>query len=376
MRFSMVAGEASGDLLAGLLLEGLMRRWPDLKTDGIGGPQMAQQKFDAWWPHERLAVRGYIEVLRHYRGIVKIRGELRERLLANPPDCFIGVDAPDFNLGLEESLKARKIRTVHFVCPSIWAWRYDRVHKIRRAADHVLCLFPFEPELLAREGIASTYVGHPLANVIPRNADKRAARQQIGVPEEAEVLAVLPGSRASEIDYHAEPFLAAAALVQRARPGMHVVIPAISSLKSRIEDSARRAGLVTNVHILEGRSHAVLAACDLTLIASGTATLEAALFKLPMVIAYRLNWITYGLMKPKALLPWIGLPNILCNESVVPELIQSQVNPESLARALLDWLEAPERMAAVREKFGTLHELLSRDTATLATNAIEKTLQG
>jgi lipid-A-disaccharide synthase len=265
---------------------------------------------------------------------------------------------------------------VHFVCPSIWAWRYERVHKIKRAADHVLCLFPFEPEILAREGIASTYVGHPLANVIPRVADKAGARAQIGIPEDAPVLAVLPGSRASEIDYHAEPFLAAAALVQRARPGLHVVIPAIPSLKVRIEQAARRAGLGNAVHILEGQSHSALAACDLTLIASGTATLEAALFKRPMVIAYRLNWITYGLMKPKALLPWIGLPNILCNETVVPELVQSQVNPESLARALLDWLQAPERMAAVRDKFGALHELLSRDTATLATDAIEKTLQG
>jgi lipid-A-disaccharide synthase len=376
MRFSMVAGETSGDLLAGLLLEGLTRRWPGLKTDGIGGPRMAEYGFDAQWPHEKLAVRGYIEVLRHYRGIVKIRDELRERLIADPPDCFIGVDAPDFNLGLEESLKARGIKTVHFVCPSIWAWRYQRVHKIKRAADHVLCLFPFEPEMLAREGIASTFVGHPLANVIPRDVDKGAARRRIGIPENAAVLAVLPGSRASEIDYHAEIFLAAAALVQRAKPGLHIVVPAIPSLKARIEGAARHAGLAQNLHILEGRSHEALAACDLTLIASGTATLEAALFKLPMVIAYRLNWITYRLMKPKALLPWIGLPNILCKETVVPELIQAQVNPDSLARALLDWLDAPDRMQAVREKFGALHELLARDTSTLATDAIEKTLQG
>jgi lipid-A-disaccharide synthase len=307
---------------------------------------------------------------------VKIRDELRDRLIANPPDCFIGVDAPDFNLGLEESLRARGIKTVHFVCPSIWAWRYQRVHKIKRAADHVLCLFPFEPEILAREGIASTYVGHPLANVIPRDVDKRGARLHLGIPEDAEVLAVLPGSRASEIDYHLEPFLAAAARVQHARPGMHVVIPAIPSLKARIEQAVKQSRLDPRVHVLEGQSHGAMAACDLTLIASGTATLEAALFKLPMVIAYRLNWITYRLMKPKALLPWIGLPNILCRETVVPELIQSQVNPESLARACLDWLEAPDRMQAVREKFGALHELLSRDTATLATDAIEKTLQG
>lgn len=376
MRFSLVAGEASGDLLGGQLLGGLTQRWPQLATDGIGGPDMAQYGFQPWWPYEKLAVRGYIEVLKHYRGIVRIRDELRERLIANPPDAFIGIDAPDFNLGLEESLRARGIKTVHYVCPSIWAWRPERIHKIKRAADHVLCLFPFEPQILAREGIAATYVGHPLANVIPMEADKRGARRQLGIPEDAEVLAVLPGSRASEVDYHAEVFLAAAAIVQRARPGLHLVIPAMPVLKSRIEQAAWRVGLHQDLHILEGRSHTALAACDLTLIASGTATLEAALFKLPMVIAYRVNWLSYFMMKPMQLQPWIGLPNILSGEFVVPELIQREANPESLARALLDWLEAPGRMAAVREKFVALHELLRRDSAQLATDAIQKTLQG
>jgi lipid-A-disaccharide synthase len=376
MRFSLVAGEASGDLLGGQLLAGLTQRWPQLATDGIGGEQMARHGFKPWWPYEKLAVRGYIEVLRHYRGIARIRDELRERLLASPPDAFIGIDAPDFNLGLEESLKARGTKTVHYVCPSIWAWRPERIHKIKRAADHVLCLFPFEPEILAREGIAATYVGHPLANVIPMEADKRGARAQLGIPEDAEVLAVLPGSRVSEIDYHAEIFLAAAAIVQRARPGLHLVVPAIPVLKSRIEEAARRAGLHKNLHILGGQSHTALAACDLTLIASGTATLEAALFKLPMVIAYRVNWISYFMMKPMKLQPWIGLPNILSGEFVVPELIQQGANPESLAHSLLDWLEAPGRMMAVREKFVALHELLRRDSAQLATDAIQKTLQG
>lgn len=376
MRFSIVAGEASGDLLGGQLLDGMVRHWPGLKSDGIGGPQMARRGFDAWWPHERLAVRGYVEVLRHYVGIVGIRNELRKKLLADKPDAFIGIDAPDFNLGLEESVKSRGIKTIHFVCPSIWAWRYERVHKIRRAADHVLCLFPFEPDMLRREGIAATYVGHPLANVIPEEPDKRAARARLGIREDAEVLAVLPGSRESEIDYHAELFFAAAARVQRARPGMHVVVPAVPSLKDRIEDAVRRSRLDPRTHVLTGQSHTALAASDLTLVASGTATLEAALFRLPMVIAYRLNPLTYRLMKPKALLPWVGLPNILCNQDVVPELIQADVNSESLARALLDWLEAPERMAAVREKFGVLHGLLARDTATLAIDAIEKTLEG
>jgi lipid-A-disaccharide synthase len=375
MRFSLVAGEASGDLLGDQLLAGLTQRWPQLETDGIGGPLMAQHGFQPWWPYEKLAVRGYIEVLRHYRGILRIRNELRDRLLANPPEAFIGIDAPDFNLGLEQSLKARGIKTVHYVCPSIWAWRPERIHKIKHSADHVLCLFPFEPEILAREGIDATYVGHPLANVIPMDADKRAARVQLGLPPDAEVLAVLPGSRASEIDYHAEVFLAAAAIVQRARPGLRIVVPAMPMLKSRVEDAARRAGLGKDVHIVAGQSHTVLAACDLTLIASGTATLEAALFKLPMVIAYRVNWLSYLVMKPMKLQPWIGLPNILSGEFVVPEFIQQAANPDSLARALLDWLEAPGRMASVREKFALLHDLLRKDSAQLATDAIEKTLQ-
>lgn len=375
MRFSLVAGEASGDLLGGELMAALTQRWPQLASDGIGGPRMAQFGFEPWWPYEKLAVRGYIEVLKHYRGIARIRDELRDRLIANPPDAFIGIDAPDFNLGLEESLKSRGIKTIHYVCPSIWAWRPERIHKIKRAADHVLCLFPFEPDILAREGIPATYVGHPLANVIPMQADKLAAKRELGIAEDAEVLAVLPGSRASEVDYHAEIFLAAAAIVQRARPGLVIVVPAMPALKSRVEEAARRAGLFKDVHIVAGQSHTVLAACDLTLIASGTATLEAALFKLPMVIAYRVNWISYFMMKPMKLQPWIGLPNILSGEFVVPELIQRDANPESLARALLDWLEAPGRMTAVREKFVALHELLQRDSAQLATDAIEKTLQ-
>jgi lipid-A-disaccharide synthase len=374
MKLGMVAGEASGDLLAGLLLDGLRRRWPDLRSAGIGGPQMAQRGFEAWWPHEKLAVRGYVEVLRHYREIVAIREQLKQRLVKDPPQAFIGVDAPDFNLDLEAALKARGIKTVHFVCPSIWAWRAGRTEKIRRSADHVLCIFPFEPELLAQHGIDATYVGHPLANVIPMQADKLGARRALGLREDDEVLAILPGSRASEVHYHASLFFAAAARLRRARPGLKLVVPAIPAQQARIEEAARAAGLAGEIKILAGQSHTVLAACDLTLIASGTATLEAALFKRPMVIAYTMNWLSYRIMKPKQLQPWVGLPNILCGEFVVPELLQRDANPESLAAALLEWLDAPARMAAVQEKFTALHARLQRDTPTLATHAIEKVI--
>ena len=374
LRVGMVAGEASGDLLAGLLLAGMRKRWPSLAAHGIGGPQMARLGFDAWWPHEKLAVRGYVEVLRHYREIAGIRASLRDRLLAEPPSVFIGVDAPDFNLGLEADLKAKGVPTVHFVCPSIWAWRGKRVEKIRRSCDHVLCIFPFEPDLLAKHGIPATYVGHPLANVIPKDPDKAAARVQLGLPAEAEVVTILPGSRVSEITSLAGRFLQAAGLLQRARPDVHFVVPAVPGLRPRIEAAAGTAGRLRNLHIVDGQSHAALAACDVALVASGTATLEAALFQRPMVIAYHMNWLTYAMMQPRRLQPWIGLPNILCGEFVVPELLQANAKPELLAAALLEWFAAPARMVAVREKFRTLHTLLERDTATLAADAIEKVL--
>lgn len=379
LRVGMVAGEVSGDLLAGLMLTGLKRRWPDLQTYGIGGPQMAAQGFEALWPHDKLAVRGYVEVLRHYREIVGIRRQLLDRLLADRPPLFVGVDAPDFNLDLEADLKARGMRTVHFVCPSIWAWRAGRIDKIRRSVDHVLCLFPFEPALLAQHGIAATYVGHPLADVIPAKVDRAAARRALGLEEDDEVLAVLPGSRASEIRYLADVFFAAALRVQRARPGLKIIVPALPALRAAIESAAARAGLETSgaggLQILVGHSHQALAACDLTLIASGTATLEAALFKRPMVIAYRMNAISWQIMKRQALQPWVGLPNILLQERAVPELLQHEATPERLARAVLDWLESPAKMAAVQQRFAQLHTDLRRDTPNLAADAIAQVLQ-
>lgn len=374
-RFAMVAGEASGDLLAGLVLDGLRARWPQLTAQGIGGPQMAARGFEPWWPSDKLAVSGYVEVLRHYRELVGIRNQLRERLLADPPSVFMGVDAPDFNLDLEAALKARGIRTIHFVCPSIWAWRPERVEKIRRSCDHVLCIFPFEPELLARHGIPATYVGHPLAGVIPMEPDQAAARSALGLPRDGEVVAILPGSRRSEVKNLAGVFFQAAMLLRRDRPGLRFVVPAVPGLRPAIEEAARAAGLVDGLTVLDGQSHAALAASDLVLVASGTATLEAALFKRPMVIAYRVNWLTYRIMRPKALQPWVGLPNILCRDFVVPELLQANAKPDLLSRALADWLGDPARMAAVRERFRAMHATLLRDTSTLAVDAVEKVLQ-
>ena len=396
-RIAMAAGEASGDLLAGLLLDGLQARWPELQAKGIGGPQMARRGFECLWPSEKLAVHGYsMEVLRRLRELLGIRKQLRERLLRERPGVFIGVDAPDFNLGLEADLRAAGIKTVHFVCPSIWAWRAERVEKIRRSADHVLCIFPFEPELLAKHGIAATYVGHPLANVIPRVPDRAGARAALGFAPEDEVLAILPGSRSAEVQYIAPPFFSAAALIHQARPATKFIVPAVPLLQARIEQLVRSAGLEGIVRVVTGQSHTVLAACDATLIASGTATLEAALFKRPMVIAYAMPGFSYRLMAAKRQLPWIGLPNVLCAPRgwlhrpasvaphdwadrpgapfVVPELIQHAATPDALARAVLDWLAAPEKIAAVQQRFTALHHELQRDTAQLATDAIETLL--
>ena len=379
-RVAMVAGETSGDLLAGLLIDGMQAHWPDLQTCGIGGPQMQRRGFDAWWPSEKLAVHGYsMEVLRRLRELLGIRKQLRERLLKDSPDVFIGVDAPDFNLGLEADLRAAGIKTVHFVCPSVWAWRAERVEKIRRSADHVLCIFPFEPELLARHGIAATYVGHPLAGVIPMVPDRAAARAQLGLQDTDEVLAILPGSRSSEIAYITQPFFEAAALVRKARPAIKLIVPAVPALRERIVQAAQAAGLGGVVQIVSGQSHAVLAACDTTLIASGTATLEAALFKRPMVIGYHMHPLSWWLMRRKQLQPWVGLPNILCGDFVVPELIQDAATPQALCAATLQWLDArqhhPEKITALEQRFTALHESLRRNTPQLAADASQKILR-
>ena len=375
MTAAMVAGEASGDLLAALLLDGMRARWPALLSCGIGGSQMAQRGFQAWWPSEKLSVRGYVEVLRHYRGIVGIREQFKARLLANPPDVFIGVDAPDFNLDLERDLKAQGVKTVHFICPSIWAWRAGRIEKIRQSVNHVLCIFPFEVALLAQHGIAATYVGHPLANVIPLQPDKAAARVTLGLRDGDQVVAVLPGSRQSEIAYLASRLFRAVALMKKEQFAIKFVVPAIPALQEAIQQAALEAGVLGDVLILSGQSHAALAACDVALIASGTATLEAALFKRPMVIAYNMNWLSWQIMRRKKLQPWVGLPNILCQDFVVPEFLQDAATPRALACAVLDWLDTPAKIAALQQKFTVLHAELQRDTATLATDAIQKVLE-
>ena len=367
MKLGLVAGEASGDLLGGLLLAGLRERWSGLSSHGIGGPKMIAQGFETWWPHSKLSIFGYVDALLNIRELLSIRRQLGDRLLADPPAAFIGIDAPDFNFGLEERLKQQGIKTVHFVCPSIWAWRAERVEKIKRSADHVLCLFPFEPELLHAHGIGASYVGHPLADAIPMEPPRAAARAANALAEQDTVVALLPGSRRSEIKYIAPPMLGAALLMQQARPGLRFVMPVAPGLREMLAPLVP-AGL--NLTLLDGRSHEALAACDVALVASGTATLEAALFKRPMVIAYKVNALNWWRMKGRNYQPWVGLPNVLAREFLVPELIQHQCTAEALAREGLAWLDDPARCAAVRARFAEQHQLLRCNTAQKASDAI------
>ena len=371
----MVAGEASGDLISGLLLAGLKAKWPELRAAGIGGPNMVAQGFDAWWPHHQLSVHGYsLEVLCRVYDIWRVRRALGTRLLKDKPDLFMGVDAPDFNLGLEARLKAAGVKTVHFVSPSIWAWRPERIDFIAKAVDLMLCVFPFEPAIYARKGIAATYVGHPLADSIDIEVPRASSRAALGLAEDDRVVAVLPGSRGSEIRYIAPRFAAAIALMHREQPHLRFVVPVVPGKRQGIETALAAYAPAVPVQLLDGQSHLALAACDVTLIASGTATLEAALFKRPMVIGYNMHPMSYRLMRRKQLQPWVGLPNILLQDHVVPELLQDQASPEKLAQATLAWLDSPERCEQARARFTKLHHDLRRNAVQGTTDAIEKIL--
>ena len=370
----MVAGEASGDLLASLVIPGLQSHWADVALHGIGGPKMKALGFDAWWPQEKLAVRGYVEVLRHYREITGIRKSLLHRLLENPPDVFVGVDAPDFNLDLAFALKRRGISTMQFVCPSVWAWRAERLDKIRQSVDNVLCLFPFEPPLLHRYGIDATYVGHPLAKSIPLSPDKVLARESLGVSPDQKLIALLPGSRTSEIEHMTPLFFAASKILETQYPGVSFVLPVAPGHMQLVQSLQLRLTPPQNLMLLEGQSHTALAAADAAMVASGTATLEAALFKCPMVIAYHMPWLSWQIIRRKRLQPWVGLPNILCQDFIVPELLQEQATPHALAKATLEWLDNLQLVDKVKLRFTDLHKQLMQDTSGLVTAAVDKVM--
>lgn len=361
----MVAGETSGDLLASRLLSGLRPALPDACIHGIGGKHMAQHGFVSDWPMEKLAVRGLFEVLAHYREIKGIQNALRDRLLAERPAVFIGVDAPDFNLGLEAQLKDAGIPTVHFIGPSIWAWRGGRIKKIARAVSHMLVVFPFEEELYRKAGIPATYVGHPMAEVIPMAPDVAAARATLGLDGDAPVVAILPGSRMSELKYNSVAFVGAAKLLLQREPGLRIVVPmAGEPQREYFQQLLTEAGLhEVPLLVTQGQSHAAIAAADAVLVASGTATLEVALFKKPMVIGYKMMRASWHVMRHMGYQPWIGLPNILAREFLVPELLQDAATPQALAEALWQQLADAGHRLALQQRFTDMHHSLLRNTA-------------
>ncbi|MEY4593578.1 MAG: lipid-A-disaccharide synthase [Pseudomonadota bacterium] len=378
LKIAMVAGETSGDQLACHLIAALKARLPDAEFHGIGGPRMQGQGFDAWWPMEKLAVMGFVEVLRHYREISRIRSALKSRLLADPPDVFIGVDAPDFNLGLEKALKKRGIPTIHYVSPSVWAWRKKRVNKIARSADRLLALFPIEPPLYADAGIPVSFVGHPMADEIPTYVDRLATREKLNIEGGAArpIFALLPGSRQSELRYMADTFVQTAKLVFAAEPKAMFLVPFATRETRELFEIALYKHEAQNlpIRMMFGHARDAVAAADVCLVASGTATLETALVKRPMVVTYKMAKWSFRLMKRMSYLPYFSLPNVLAGRFVLPEILQDEATPEHLSNELLTLYRDPLAQEAQVAVFEDIHFQLRQNTAEKAADAVLETL--
>ena len=371
-RIAIVAGEASGDLLGAALMRALLDRWPDLRFEGIVGPKMEAEGAKSLFPIEPLGVRGYVEVLRNLREILRIRRGLARHLLDSPPDLFIGIDAPDFNLGLEAKLKAAGIPTVHYVSPSLWAWRPERIHSIGKSVDQMLVMFPFEEKIYQDAGVRVSYVGHPLADAMPLDPDRDEARAQLRLGTLAIPVALLPGSRVSELELHADLLIDTAAELHRQRPELRFFVP-FATRETREHFEARlyaKHARELPIEMLFGHARLALHAAEAAIVASGTATLEAALARCPMVITYRLNPLTYRLVNHKIRRP-VGLPNILAGEYVVPELLQADATPANLAQALLNWLDNKEARTRLSERFARLHESLACNHDERVAQALE-----
>ena len=378
LRIALVAGEASGDQLGAGLVRELLKRFPDAQIAGVGGPQLRAAGQQAWHDCSELAVMGLAEVLRHLPRLLRLRRSLRERLLAWQPDVFIGIDAPDFNLGLERQLKQAGIRTVHYVSPSVWAWREGRAAKIGRSADRVLCLFPMEPPIYQRHGVDARFVGHPLADTFAMEPDRDGARATFSLDRDTPVLAVLPGSRLGEIQRLLPVFLDAARLVQEKRPGLQVLVPAANAACRDAIETCLGDARPANVRVVDGHAHEVMVASDVVLLASGTAALEAMLAKRPMVVGYRISALTYrlvmllGLMKVNR----YSLPNVLANEPIVPELMQGDCTADKLSAAVMQWFDHPDACATLLPRYRYIHQKLRRDASASAADAIADLLAG
>lgn len=373
-RIALCAGEASGDLLGAGLIAQLRERFPHATFAGVGGDAMRAAGLDTWHDAQELAVMGLSEVLSHLPRLLRLRRALRKRLLAWRPDVFIGIDAPDFNLGVERWLKARGVRTVHYVSPSVWAWRESRAAKIGRSADRVLCLFPMEPAIYARHGVDARFVGHPLADAMPLVPHRDAARARLGLPVDAAVLAVLPGSRLGEISRLGGTFLAAAARVAAEIPGLQVVVPAANAACRAAIDALVSESTLDgdSLRVIDGDARSAMVAADVVLLASGTATLEAMLAKRPMVVGYRIAPLTHAIVKRLGMLKVdrYALPNVLAGADLAPELMQDDCTPDALASAVLDWLRRPQAVQALQERYRELHLALRQDASSQAADAV------
>ncbi|MBX3651482.1 MAG: lipid-A-disaccharide synthase [Burkholderiales bacterium] len=374
----MVAGEPSGDLLGCALVRALMKRSPGARFVGIGGPQMTAAGVQSLFPMEKLSVRGYVEVLRHYREIIGIRRSLKKHFLAERPAVFIGIDAPDFNLDLEADLKAAGIPAVHYVSPSIWAWRGGRIRKIRRSVSRMLTVFPFETEIYEKAGVPVSYVGHPLADMLAGVPSRDEARAGLQIPAGAPVVALLPGSRVSELESLADVFVAAAEKIATAVNGVHLLVPLVNRRTRDLFEAAlyRRKSGELEIKLLFGHAHDAMAAADVVLVASGTATLEAALLQRAMVITYRMPRLSWWIMNSRRYQPWVGLPNILAGEFVVPELLQDAATPEALSAAVIDLLRDRDKRMAIEQRFARMATELKHDAAERAAEAILPYLGG
>ena len=366
LRVALVAGEASGDILGASLMQALRARHPQIEFIGVGGPLMEAQGLQSYFPMERLAVMGLVEVLGRLPELLSRRRQLVKTLIEAKPDVFIGIDAPDFNLGLELKLRRAGIKTVHYVSPSVWAWRQKRVLQIREACDLMLCLFPFEAQFYDAFQVPVRFVGHPLADAIPVQADRAAAREALDLPQDCHVVALMPGSRGGEVSRLGSLFLDAAVRLRTLRPGVRFVLPCASPERRRqLEEML--VGRDLPLTLLNGRSHEALAACVAVLIASGTATLEALLYKRPMVVAYKVAALTYVILKRMVKSPYISLPNLLAERLLVPELIQDAATPESLAQLLAPLLEGGQVQTL---GFDVIHRALRRDASVQAADAV------
>ncbi|QYF96158.1 lipid-A-disaccharide synthase [Massilia sp. PAMC28688] len=371
----MVAGEVSGDMLAARLLAGLRPQLPQARFHGIGGERMAEQGFVSHIPMDKLTVRGLFEVIPRYREIKAIQTTLRDQLIADKPAVFIGADYPGFNLGLEMQLRQAGIPTMHFVSPQIWAWRGGRIKKIIKAVSHMLVIFPFEEEIYKAAGVPVTYIGHPLAEVIPMEPDTAGARRKLGVPDDVRVVAVMPGSRMGELKYLAAPFIEAVKLLAKRDPDLRFVVP-MAGERQRVyfNELVAKAGLQDVAIDLVDSSHTAIEAADAVLVASGTATLEVALYKKPMVIAYKVMAASWHIMRHMGYQPWIGLPNILAREFLVPEFLQGAATPQALADATWQQLSDAPNRAKLVQRFTAMHHSLLRNSAQESADAVMRVI--